>query len=567
MTDMETRVRSDFSVNNQPREDSDGDCIARRSSERSHGPTSGIVSNPTEIDRRPIDEDDAAIAASRRRRRDKMNKKKKKKEKREKDKRKRTQTDKMDKTKRLSKPPPAEDKDADAQDHGPKRVELSSQRPLQEPKARAARPRIPGPLDDGQDLLDELAARTEALVHASPAAAAPSPAPAPAPNPPPARPPRQSCPAKKPRLVPSQLDRLPVEMRLLVYEEILTVRQPIMVHSGWQQVYKRQRLRIPTGILRTCKRFYREAVGVLYGCNTFLYRLRDKIPCMTDVDQVAHMDQEGAVLPTTTNEDHDAGGGDDDNDDDSDHELDPDDANDPDWREDLATTRTTATATATARPRNARRKTRAAAVEPDIHVPKHLHLFRRLVIEAEKNRFAQGTKALMANAIQRFAFIAPSAAAATTNIKTLTIRVAPQRDPHGGLTFVDFFHARSPVMRAIETVNCQFLRLNLMTRHMHGSSAGPVCRFTIDMRHRRLVRRVRAGGLDDWAGDAAMQAERRSKAAGAEVALGSLEGQVRRFCDGVLRQEGACWDVEGGWEVIDAAGAGDGLDDAWEGGG
>lgn len=366
----------------------------------------------------------------------------------------------------------------------------------------------------------------------------------------PIRQPRQRTSPHKPSFITSNLDKLSLEIRFIVYEQILTVRQPIKVHSGWQQVYKRQRLGIATAILRTCKRFYHEAISVLYGSNTFLYRLRDKIPCITDVDQVAHIDEEGAVLPTMTNDDDEPG--------DEDEDPEPDDVNDPDWQEDLATA---------ARPQNGRRTRSAnrpaAAVEPDIHLKQHMHLFRHLIIEAEKNRSAQGTKKLMANAIQAFAFERPTTTrrthAPSTNIDTLTIRVAPQWDAtagpdgHGRFTFVDFFSASSVVMRAIETLNCRFLQLDLMTRYMDAPFPSSGCRLTMDMRYARLVRNVQVHGQDDWAHDPAMQQERQRKAAVALGALRTLDGHVRAFCERFLSK--GTWDGEW-WRVIDV-GAGE----------
>lgn len=304
-------------------------------------------------------------------------------------------------------------------------------------------------------------------------------------------------------------------------------------------MYKRQRLCIPTGILRTCERFHREAIGVLYGCNTFLYRLRDRLPCVTDVDQVALIDDDATALPTTTNNDNDnseddAGG---DNDDDADPE--PDDVNDPDWQEETPASRSRSRAQHARRTRPSSK--RPPITDPDINVDKNLHLFRRLIIEAEKNRFAQGTRRLMASAIEAFAFASSpsSSSSRCTNIQTLTIRVAPQWDAasgpdgYGSFTFVDFFSSQSAVIRAIENVNCQFLR---------------------------LVKRVEVEGEDEWDGDVAMQEERRRKAGVAEGALRCLDGHVQRFCEKFLSQK--TWDKEA-WDAIDF-GVGDDPD-AWEG--
>ncbi|KAG5936944.1 hypothetical protein E4U53_000117 [Claviceps sorghi] len=413
----------------------------------------------------------------------------------------------------------------------------------------AARPRVPNPLHDDEELDDELAANPSAAnEYPSPSQgeeeqseAGAKTAPPATSTPAPSRATRRSMRQLRPRLrlkksssfIPSHLDKLPAEIRYMIYKEILTVRQPINVHSGWQHVYKRERPCIPIGILCTCKRFYQEAVNVLYGSNTFLYRLRDKIPSMTDVDLVALIDEDGAELPTTTNDDNEAG--------DEDEDPEPDDVNDPDWQEDFAATARSSNT------RRTRRSDRVPVIQPDIHVKKHLHLFRRLIIVAEKNRSAPGTKRLMANAIQTFACqprrTSASTSADTTNIQTLTIRVAPQWDDTGGpdgygcFTFVDFFDARSAVVRAIENINCQFLHLDLKTGYMDRSLTRSGRRFTIDMRYKRIVKRVKDGGQDEWKHDTTTQQERRRKAHVVERALGSLDAQVRGFCERFLHHE------------------------------
>lgn len=316
---------------------------------------------------------------------------------------------------------------------------------------KAAPPRVPGPLEDDSDLAKELAAlvRTKkpsrkTSAHKSGESAPPAAVSSAAP---PTLPPRPRFPPARPSPPPSALDKLPIEIRYIIFKELLNISKPIKVHSGWKQVYKRQRFSIPIDILVTCRRFYDEGTDVLYGCNTFLYRLRDKIPSITDVDQVAFIDDRDAVLPTTTNSDEDQG--------EEDEDPEPEDTNDPDWREETVVA-----------PRQYMRRSRRVKpvplAEPDIHVEKHLHQFRELVIEAEKNRFAQGTKKLMANAIETFSYLKSPH---RTNIRTLTIRVAPQWDATGGtdgygcFTFVDFFNPQSAVVQAIKSVNSQVVKV------------------------------------------------------------------------------------------------------------
>ncbi|KAG5916496.1 hypothetical protein E4U42_007620 [Claviceps africana] len=530
------QVSRDSSANNDAKHGADGKCPFERRTENSQRSRSRSIlkpPNPTETIIPSIEQDDTEPALIQRSRRKRKHKHKCK-SKSESEKKRNTR----DKRRRLEKTSQAIRKHAKPDSAR----ELSSRIPLKEPKARAARPRIPDPLDDDEEPDDEFTPNTDA---ANESQEEEEPSEAGAGTAPPAtvipatrrrrfmrqRQPSPHLEESSPS-IPSDFDKLPSEIRYMIYEELLTVRQPILVHSGWQQVYKRARPCIPTGILRTCRRFYQEAIRVLYGSNTFLYRLRDKIPSMTDVDRVALMDEDGAALPTTTNDDNEAG--------DEDEDPEPDDVNDPDWQEEFVTTARSSNARRTRRPQHP-----VPVVQPDIHVTKHLHLFRRLIVEAEKNRFAQGTKKLMANAIQTFACPSPPTGGTTTNIKTLTICVAPQwdgtagPDGYGRFTFVDFFEAHSAVMRAIRNINCQFLQLDLRTGYMdmERSLTRPGRRCTIDMRYRRIVNRIKNGGRDEWKHDTAMQEARRWKVNFVAEVLRSLEKQVRGFCETYLGHE------------------------------
>lgn len=358
-------------------------------------------------------------------------------------------------------------------------------------------------------------------------------------------------------IAPSNLDTLPMEVRLMVYKQLLVAKKDIRVHSGWQLVYKRQGLSIPTTILRTSRRIYSEAVGVLYGHNVFLYRLRDALPTITDVSQLAHIDHNGA-LPTN-----------DDQDGDDEYDYDGDESGSEWGGDDNANT----TSSETARQRSSRRQIVQPAIDADIHVEKYLHLIRHIVIEAEQNRSSTETKKLMAAAINTFKYQRHSLSTSLmTNIHTLTIRVAPKWDPtggpvvedpiygtvdqHGCFTFVGFFSADSPVIDAIKGVECQFLKVNLMTLYMDGPSTRSGYSFLMDMRYLRLQQRLERNEVDDmWRGDEAMQEERRRKAARASKALGRLDTHVNQFCERYLTQKS--WDDE--WDAIEDNAIDDGF--------
>lgn len=289
---------------------------------------------------------------------------------------------------------------------------------------------------------------------------------------------------------------------------------------------------IPTSILRTCRDIYNEAIGVLYGRNTFLYKLRDQIPRVTDVDRVAHIDEDDAVLPSNTAFDpsHEAG--------DEDHEVEYENHSDPDWQEEP-------NGTHTHQPRrNRRRKTKSSAAEADINIEKHLHLFRHIIVEAEKNRFSSDTRSLMASAIKTFEY-KPDAENPSpgTNIHTLKLRVAPtwentgEGEDEGRFTFVDFFSPESPVIKAVRGVQAQFVRIEMKCA-TDDESTREGFSLKIDMRDLRVANRVRCTNADMWKGDIVMQRNRRKRSLRANHALTSLDGHVAGLCEQHLKKDG-----------------------------
>lgn len=336
------------------------------------------------------------------------------------------------------------------------------------------------------------------------------------------RQPRIAEPAPGPEPAPSELHKLPPEIRLKIYGELLRADKPILVYGGWRIVYRRQNKRkgermndrqkrddealdIPIAILSTCRLFYKEALPVLYGENTFLYRLRDPIAAVTDVARLVQIDTSEEELPDSDYEDE--GGAD----------------NDSDWEE----------GNAARGGASGRRARRAKRMDFDIDVDKHLHLFRRIIVEAEHNRFSEGTKHSMARAINTFAARQPASQPAP-NIRSLTVRVAPLWDRMSGtfgrFTFVDFFAAESPVMQAVRAVRCPLLRVDLMTRYMEGPSEKAGCSLTIDRRHEMLRLQSSEPRGEYWPRDIVARGMRNAEAAKAEKALSSMGEYVDRFC-------------------------------------
>lgn len=67
----------------------------------------------------------------------------------------------------------------------------------------------------------------------------------------------------------------PLEVREIIYRELLRANEPIKVLHGWSQVLSRQRTDLHSTILSTCQDIHREAGHILYAENVFRYKLRD----------------------------------------------------------------------------------------------------------------------------------------------------------------------------------------------------------------------------------------------------------------------------------------------------
>lgn len=317
---------------------------------------------------------------------------------------------------------------------------------------------------------------------------------------------------------PVTLLTLPLEVKNIIYRNLLYSESPINVYGGWKLVYKRGKPELSASILTTCSQIHAEATCILYGENNFQYRLRDPNNAVEDVQRLAKDD--------TVQQD------DDDNDSGS------------DWEETQA------------RPNSGTRRRRGTTKqEYDINTNKYLHLFRNITVEAEHNRYLKDTQDSMAKALKMF--VPPNGKGKRKqrpNISTLTIRVSPRWDLSGGedssgcFTFVDFFHSESPVMEALKVVECRFLRIDLVTRFMatpaaiasaareSGSNANEMgdgaCRLRIDMRHLRIRNSLaQQGGKDDWwAKDREMIKNRHEKARRSRRVLGQLHSYVSRAC-------------------------------------
>ncbi|KAL7823214.1 hypothetical protein V8C26DRAFT_435461 [Trichoderma gracile] len=242
------------------------------------------------------------------------------------------------------------------------------------------------------------------------------------------------------RKTPPTFMGIPTEIRLQIYRDLLIAEQPIQVFGGWKQLYWKEDLRLSTGILRVCKAVYEEACTVLYGANTFLYLLRDPSSEMDDLDDLATDDS-----PQTAEDYYN---------DDSDLDYEEEDTKRP------------------VRPPK----------ERTINIAKYAHLFRKLNIKAEANRYSGVTLEGMAAAVNVFARkVAPDGtgwdkSSSSCFIRTLTVSVSPTSSNQQGsssssnnksqepnFTFVNFFVPGSPVLAAIKAVDCRLLRIDILT--------------------------------------------------------------------------------------------------------
>ena len=309
--------------------------------------------------------------------------------------------------------------------------------------------------------------------------------------------------------------KLTYDVRLIIYHEILVSSEPVVVHTNWTKVYWRQRLGISIGLLMSCKAIYHEALPVLYGRNTFQYRIRDG----------------GNTVATLTNINHPAlvnanAGADDDDSDDS----------GSDWEQDHGPKRNRGKKTVTRRVTRSAAKGRAVPGLREIWLDKFAPYFRRLMIEAEYNRYDQETQSRMAEAISCFKWNPNTADSKRFQTTSLRIRMTPCRRGAGptGYTVVDFFDKNSPVIEAIRSLDCKSVKIELDRSKLDGSYDTAACDAgqaleVIDLRLRLDPRR---DGADEfWAGDKVAQQERVKKAKDGQKELNELAERIRQICE------------------------------------
>jgi hypothetical protein len=358
---------------------------------------------------------------------------------------------------------------------------------------------------------------------------------------------------------------MPPEIRQAIYRNLLFTKKPILVYGKWTKIFARHKPALSITILMVCRLFYEEALPILYGENTFLYRLRDPPALyaeLYDVNQLPLNDTEIGVIPeeegldysdeddeevnehengnSSNGNSNDGTDSNDDNDNDEDAEFeepesdeDNDDDDDSEYEE-VA--------------RRARNRRTRKPPKPDIDIDKFKFLIRNITVEAESNRCSQKFKSIMAQALQVFAF-KPSptpqvrrnprgrppkkAPDLPSNVYNLTVRVAPTYT-NGRWTFLDFFDSKSPVLQAALAAQPHFLRVELARRRTFATTAKDGdsygTRLVGDMRPYRATRRAQACVPDDWGADRAMLVERRKRTRRCELGVLELRERVLTGC-------------------------------------
>jgi hypothetical protein len=305
---------------------------------------------------------------------------------------------------------------------------------------------------------------------------------------------------------------LPTEIRTQIYHHLLVAEQPIQVHCYWTMVYIRSRPELWPHILRTCKLIAMEALPVLYGCNTFEYRIRDPLP-------------KGMKAHRRRNNADEEGGNDRDSDISEVGTL-------PYGKQTLDIISC------------AGRLPRGSIRHGEILLHKFGYLFRNIAITLEGNRTEPGYEIMMAEAIAIFRSLPPEASSESESaissltghrraaLRSITIEICPRRDEQTNeLLFVDFFAPESPIMRQIRLVQCQFLtvRVNLVDKR--------VVPIKLDMRHAMPVsslrgRRVSFGAETDiWSHDKIVQLRREKTEAEIRTALICLPRKIKEWCE------------------------------------
>ena len=319
----------------------------------------------------------------------------------------------------------------------------------------------------------------------------------------------RTTPSPKPP-APVTLSTLPAEVRLDIFRRLLVSTRPIIVHKGWEELCRRERdpltgrnrlldFGLAPRVLEVCKKFFEEGVKILYGENTFKYRLRDLLaPPPVNVEMLPH------------NDNVESG---------SEYEPDEGEVARPPAK----------------KPRRGKKSSKTDDFKGDINVEKYMPLIRHISLDAQHNRAGKDFMHSMAEAIGVFAKHAGATGGTISSLKVI-IRPSHGSNQQISFTFVDFFHPNSPVMGAIRRLKPEFMHTDIMSLFLNGGRKNR--RLTIDMRPQRTLARILAGGEDEWENDLAMKEMRFVKVKQSMTALKELSLHVGSCCQEYTEGEG-----------------------------
>lgn len=332
------------------------------------------------------------------------------------------------------------------------------------------------------------------------------------------------------------ISMLSLDIRQLIWRELLVAPTPVTVHSNWKSIYPRQKAEISTQLVHVCQAIHQETIPILYGQNTFRYLIRDTTKTSATLANVNHPAHTAGNPGASDDDDADDSGS--------------------DWERDCAP------ALGRKKQNVSQRTTRSAARqkkvvdESDINVEKFACLFRHLMIEAEQSRYQQETQDRMAQAIEFFRFrregdenseIGP----ARLNIQSLTVRVTPsrQRASVHGYTFVDFFEQNSAVINAVKQLDCLSFRIEISRQVLDDDCTASMCRsgegvtaVEIPFSFQRLAYNIHKFGEEDiWANEPMTQHRRAQRIEMERKRLVSIAEEVKSACQ--LMDDGKSKDV------------------------
>ncbi|KAI1876513.1 hypothetical protein JX265_004039 [Neoarthrinium moseri] len=254
--------------------------------------------------------------------------------------------------------------------------------------------------------------------------------------------------------------RLPAEIRDEIFRHLLVHHNDIKVLEKWTLVFPRSRPNLDLGLLRACRIFYLQGVRILYGENTFTYRTRD----IAD-----NKEEKGIVEKHVYSHDR-------------------------------------------------------------IPIERHGHLFRNIRIAVEANRlWGFDGRRVLPEALQKF--LPESIPAA---LHTVTIELPAQtramlnmnRDSgtrKGEVPTASWFRCDSPVLKTLERLNCQFIRILAYDKERNYYSA------VIDRRPHFTQMNADEGKYHMWAHDAVILGRRKAQSIQARATLGTMRYWIERL--------------------------------------